>query len=131
MRNLRQAFAREAASHRRYLYFARIAELEGFTEVARTFREIAEALEGHAEGHMDFLKIAGDPITGRPIGDTEDNLAASLAGESENVESFYPEMAEVARAEGFDQIGAWFDTMVTAKRAHAERIRRDLASVDG
>lgn len=131
IQNLRAAFAREAAAHRRYLYFAKIAELEGLSEVARTFRELAEALEGHADGHMDFLKIAGDPITGQPIGDTEDNLAASLFGEMSNVEAYYPEIAEVARQEGFDQIASWFETMVRAKRAHADRLRIQLKSVDG
>lgn len=130
VQNLRAAFAREASALRRYLYFARIADIEGFGEVARLYRELAEALEGHADGHMDFLKIAGDPLTGRPIGETEENLAASVAGEEDNVERYYPEMARIAREEGFDQVASWFDTLVTAKQAHAARLRRALASLD-
>ncbi len=128
--NLRAAFAREASALRRYLYFARIADIEGFGEIARLYRELAEALEGHADGHMDFLKIAGDPLTGKPIGETEENLEASLVGERENVEDVYPEMARIAREEGFDQVASWFDTLITAKQAHAARIRRGLATLD-
>lgn len=128
--NLRAAFARESSAQRRYLYFGRIAEIEGFTEIAKLFRELAEALEGHADGHMDFLKIAGDPITGDPIGDTEDNLVASLAGERDNVDRYYPDMAAIAREEGFDQIASWFDTLITAKRAHSGRLQGGLRALD-
>jgi rubrerythrin len=130
LENLRAAFARESSAHRRYLYFARMAEIEGFVDIAKLFRELAESLVGHADGHMDFLKIAGDPITGEPIGDTEDNLAASLAGERDNVARYYPDMAEVARDEGFDQVASWFMTLVTAKRAHATRLRTGLQGLD-
>lgn len=37
---------------------------------------------GHAFGHMDFLKDAGDPATGKPFGSTVDNLKSAIAGES-------------------------------------------------
>ena len=30
------------------------------------FRDISEAETGHAFGHLDFLKEAGDPATGEP-----------------------------------------------------------------
>lgn len=37
---------------------------------------------GHAFGHMDFLREAGDPATDKPFGSTVDNLKSAIAGES-------------------------------------------------
>ena len=61
--NLKHAFAGESQANRRYLYFARAADIEGYPEVGGLFRDTSEAETGHAFGHMDFLKTVGDPAT--------------------------------------------------------------------
>ena len=68
--NLKDAFAGESQANRRYLYFAKVADIEGYPEIAGNFRETAEGETGHAHGHLDYLKQVGDPATGLPIGDT-------------------------------------------------------------
>src|SRR5262245_56914398 len=68
--NLKRAFASESQANRRYLYFARQADIEGYPDIAGLFRDTAEGETGHAHGHLDFLKEVGDPITGEPIGGT-------------------------------------------------------------
>ena len=40
--NLRHAFDGESGANRRYLYFARQADIEGYPEVAGHFRDTAE-----------------------------------------------------------------------------------------
>ena len=80
--NLKAAFAGESQANRRYLYFAKVADVEGYPEVAMNFRETAEGETGHAHGHLDYLKSVGDPATGLPIGDTLQNLKAAFAGSS-------------------------------------------------
>ena len=80
--NLKDAFAGESQANRRYLYFAKVADIEGYPEIASNFRETAEGETGHAHGHLDYLKEVGDPATGLPIGDTLDNLKAAVAGET-------------------------------------------------
>ena len=40
--NLKAAFAGESQANRRYLYFAKVADVEGYPEVAGNFRETAE-----------------------------------------------------------------------------------------
>lgn len=45
----------------------RVAEVEGYPEVAGLFRDTAEGETGHAHGHLDFLKKTGDPATGTPL----------------------------------------------------------------
>ena len=61
--NLKEAFAGESQANRRYLYFARVADIEGFPDMAGLFKDTADAETGHAFGHMDFLKEVGDPAT--------------------------------------------------------------------
>src|SRR5262249_2546690 len=68
--NLKEAFAGESQANRRYLYFARVADIEGFPDMAGLFKDTADAETGHAFGHMDFLKEVGDPATGEPFGKT-------------------------------------------------------------
>ena len=69
--NLKHAFAGESQANRRYLYFARVADIEGYPDMGGLFRDTAEAETGHAFGHMDFLKEVGDPVTDAPFGSTE------------------------------------------------------------
>ena len=39
--NLKDAFAGESQANRRYLYFARVTDIEGFLDVARLFKDTA------------------------------------------------------------------------------------------
>ena len=74
--NLKDAFAGESQANRRYLYFASKADVEGYNDVAAVFRSTAEGETGHAHGHLEYLEAVGDPATGLPIGQTDDNLKA-------------------------------------------------------
>ena len=124
--NLKAAFAGESQANRRYLYFAKIADVEGYPEIAGNFRQTAEGETGHAHGHLDYLKNCGDPATGLPIGDTASNLQASVAGETHEYTDMYPGMAKTAREEGFDEIANWFETLAKAEKSHAGRFQQML-----
>lgn len=124
--NLKEAFAGESQANRRYLYFAKVADIEGYPEIASNFRETAEGETGHAHGHLDYMKSIGDPATGLPIGDTSLNLAAAVAGETYEYTDMYPGMARTAREEGFAEIADWFETLAKAERSHAGRFQRLL-----
>ncbi|MCA9709524.1 MAG: rubrerythrin family protein [Myxococcales bacterium] len=124
--NLKAAFAGESQANRRYLYFAKMADVEGYPEIAGNFRDTAEGETGHAHGHLDYLKQVGDPATGLPIGDTEGALKAGVAGETHEYTDMYPGMAKTAREEGFDQIADWFETLAKAEKSHAGRFQKLL-----
>jgi len=128
-RNLKDAFAGESQANRRYLYFAKVADVEGYPEVAGNFRETAEGETGHAHGHLDYLKSVGDPATDLPIGDTEENLKSAVAGETHEYTEMYPSMAKDAREEGFAEIADWFETLAKAEKSHAGRFQKMLDSV--
>ena len=127
--NLKDAFAGESQANRRYLYFAKVADIEGYPEVAGNFRETAEGETGHAHGHLDYLKKVGDPATGLPMGATEDNLKAAIEGETHEYTDMYPGMAKSAREEGFAEIADWFETLAKAEKAHAGRFTQMLKSI--
>ena len=88
--NLKDAFAGESQANRRYLYFAKIADVEGQPEIAGLFRDTAEGETGHAHGHLDYLKQVGDPATDQPIGDSMLNLKSAVHGETYEYTNMYP-----------------------------------------
>lgn len=128
--NLREAFAGESQANRRYLYFARVADIEGYPEVGGLFRDIAEAETGHAFGHMDFLKYVADPVTLVPIGKTDQNLKSAVEGETYEFTQMYPGFAKVAREEGFEELAEWFETLAKAEKSHAGKFDKALQSLE-
>lgn len=129
--NLKEGFAGESQANRRYLYFARKADIEGEPEIAGLFRDVAEGETGHAFGHFEFLEEVGDPVTGVPVGNTEQNLHSAVEGETYEYTQMYPGFAKTAREEGFDEIAEWFETLARAEKSHAGRFTKGLESVKG
>ena len=129
--NLKEAFAGESQANRRYLYFARAADIEGFPDVAGLFKDTADAETGHAFGHLDFLKEVGDPVTGVPFGKTEKNLRPAVEGETYEYTQMYPGMAKTARGEGYPELAEWFETLAKAEKSHAGRFNKGLAQIAG
>ena len=129
--NLREAFAAESQANRRYLYFARVADIEGYPDIGGLFRDTAEAETGHAFGHLDFLKEAGDPVTGVPFGHTEQNLKSAIEGETYEYTQMYPGMAKTARDEGFAELAEWFETLAKAEKSHAGRFTKGHKAIVG
>jgi len=127
--NLKAAFAGESQANRRYLYFAKVADVEGYPEIAMNFRETAEGETGHAHGHLDFLKAVGDPATGLAMGDTSLNLRAAIAGETHEYTDMYPGMAKTAREEGLSEVADWFETLAKAEKSHAGRFQKMLSTI--
>jgi rubrerythrin len=129
LENLKHAFATESQANRRYLYFARVADIEGYPELGGLFRDASQAETGHAFGHMDFLRSAGDPVTDAKFGSTRENLTSAIESETFEYTQMYPDMARTAREEGFVEVAEWFETLARAERSHAGRFTRGLESL--
>jgi rubrerythrin len=129
--NLKHAFAGESQANRRYLYFARAADIEGYPDVGGLFRDTSEAETGHAFGHLDFLKEVGDPVTDVPIGSTEKNLKSAVEGETYEYTEMYPGFARTAREEGLAELAEWFETLAKAEKSHAGRFAKGLDRIAG
>jgi rubrerythrin len=129
LENLKEAFAGESQANRRYLYFAQKADIEGYPDVAALFRSVAEGETGHAFGHFDFIAPVGDPVTGEPVGPTEDNLRSAIAGETYEYTEMYPGFSRTARDEGFTEVAEWLETLARAEKSHAGRFTQGLESL--
>jgi rubrerythrin len=90
-KNIHEAFSGECQANRRYLFYAEKAETEGYPQVARLFRAVAEAELVHARNHLNVLDA---------IGTTRDNVLGASIGEREEFTEMYPLFIETARKEG-------------------------------
>ena len=131
LENLKTAFAGESQANRRYMFFARRADIEGYPDIGGLFRDTAEAETGHAFGHLDYLREVADPVTDVPFGTTEKNLASAVEGETYEYTQMYPGMAKTAREEGFAELAEWFETLAKAEKSHAGRFGKSLEKIKG
>ncbi len=119
--HLEACFRDEASAATECAYFARIAEIEGEPEMARALREFGEQHACNAKGSLDLLMRAREPLTGRTMGSTVENVAAMrsfYAGDTETEDR----RARTARNEGFSDIASWFASLARLRHAHAERL---------
>jgi rubrerythrin len=129
LENLKEAFSRDAQMNRRYVYFARKADTEGYVDVGGLLRDVAEAETAHAFGHLDFLKQVGDPVTNEPIGNTQTNLRSAIASQTFDYSEVYPGFARTAREEGLEELAEWFEMLARAERSHTARLQQALDSI--
>jgi len=108
--NLKTAFAGESQANRRYLAFARKAEEEGFTQIAKLFKAAADAETVHALNHLR--------ITGK-IQSTLTNLDAAISGETFEFKEMYPKYIDTAKQEGNKQAAWSFDVANQVEQIHA------------
>ena len=108
--NLEEAFAGESQANQKYRAFAKQAEREGFSAIARLFRLTAEAERIHAEGHLKALD---------GVGSTVDNLQAAISGESYEFKTMYPPMLAQAEAENH-RAKRMFGYAIAAEEVHAK-----------
>ncbi len=128
-KNLLTAFAGESQARNRYTYYAKVAKKEGYVQIANIFEETAGHEKEHAKRFFKFLQEAGAPTevevkwnfpTG-PLGNTEENLRASAAGEKYEFSEMYPQYADIAEEEGFKNIAHVFRMVAKAETWHHER----------
>ena len=117
--NLHEAFAGESQAHQKYRAFAKKAEQEGFSAVAKLFRLTAEAERIHAEGHLRALD---------GVGSTADNLQAAIGGETHEFQSMYPPMLKQAQTEGH-KAARMFEFAVAAEEVHANLYQKAFEAV--
>ncbi|MBZ4218838.1 MAG: rubrerythrin family protein [Chlorobium sp.] len=107
--NLKNSFAGESQAYQKYAAFAKKADKEGLTNIAKLFRTTAEAERIHAEGHL-----ASDDA----IKSTIENLQTAIDGENYEHNEMYPPMYEQAVAEGH-KAKRMFGYAVEAEKVHA------------
>jgi rubrerythrin len=119
-KDLMEAFAGESQANRKYLAFAKKAESEGYTQIAKLFRAAAEAETVHAHNH---LREAGG------IKSTKENLAEAINGETFEFQKMYPAMIEDAKAEAREGAMKSFVYANEVEKIHAELYKKALAGL--
>ena len=117
LENLEKAFAVESQTNRKYLAFAKKAEKEGFKQIAKLFRAIADAETVHALSH---LKIMGE------VKNTEYNLKEAIAAETYEFESMYPKMIEQAKKDNNLLAIRTFEFANAVKKIHIQLFKKAL-----
>ncbi|OGW45806.1 MAG: rubrerythrin [Nitrospirae bacterium GWC2_57_9] len=119
--DLKDAFAGESQANRKYLAFAKKAEEEGYTQVAKLFRAAAAAETIHADNHLRELK---------GVKSTRENLLEAITGESYEFQKMYPGMIADAKAENHQLALRTFTFANEVEKVHAALYQKALDNLE-
>lgn len=128
------AFAGESMAISRYTYYSKVAQKEGYEQIAEFFLETAEQEKSHAKTFYRFIEGCPVEVNARfpvaMIGTTSENLKASLRGEHEEWSDIYAEFEKTAWEEGFKDVAVKFKLIATIEKYHEERFTRLLNNIE-
>ena len=119
--NLLAAFSGESMARNKYLFFAEKARQEQHPEVAELFEQMAQNEGVH--GRLLYQRLKG-------VGSSSANLQEAIQGEYGEWSSMYPSFAQIAREEGFEDVGLLFDQISKIEKDHEFRFLAALAKLN-
>ena len=108
-KNLLEAFAGESQARNKYTFFAKVAEREGYEELAEIFLKTARNEQEHARIWFEALGH---------INSSAENLLAAAEGENYEWTDMYARMAREADKEGFHEIAETFRKVGEIEKRH-------------
>lgn len=120
--NLLAAFSGESMARNKYLFFAEKARQENQPEVAELFEKMAQNEGVH--GRLLYQRLKG-------VGGSAANLQEAIQGEYGEWSSMYPSFAQIAREEGFEDVGTLFEQIAKIEKDHEFRFLTALAKLSG
>jgi len=143
IQNLTKAFIGESMARNRYSFYSKIAQKEGYEQIAEIFLLTADNEREHAKwlfrlinelkekdgGKIEEITVeAGVPTM---LGSTAENLKAAIAGENHEHTEMYPGFADTAEKEGFGDIAHRLRSIAKAEAHHEARFTKLLKEVEG
>lgn len=130
--NLNAAIQGEANASHRYAVFARKADAEGYTQVAKLFRAASLSESIHRKNHEHVLREAGiQPKEPRmeevQVGTTRENLEVPVRGEQNESDEMYPAFIKQARSADVPAAERSFQYALTTEKQHLALFKRALA----
>ncbi|MBI4653466.1 MAG: rubrerythrin family protein [Nitrospirae bacterium] len=140
--NLTKAFIGESQARNRYTFYSKIALNEGYDQISEVFLITADNEREHAKWlfrlinelkqksseKLDEITVeASAPTT---LGNTIENLKASIAGENYEYTEMYPEFADTATKEGLHEIAKRLMAIAKAEEHHEERYKKILKELE-
>lgn len=113
--NLLKAFAGESQARNKYEYFAKVAQKEGFRDIAEHFQRAANNEKKHAKLELELHNMMKN---GQGFGDTIENLKIAIAGESYENLTMYPDFAAIAKEEGHKEAAQLFKAIGKVEVEH-------------
>jgi rubrerythrin len=120
-KRLKEAFAGESKATVRNMAFARKAAAEGFPQIARLFRAVAEAEKIHAEEYLKYLEGV--------IGTTEENLKTAFENEIRAKSDYYPDFIKDAFALKREDVAWSFIRSRDVEERHAKLYKDALTAM--
>lgn len=122
-------------AHMRYDVWGKVAEKDGFKNVARLFAAISFAETIHAGSHFNELRgVAGaylvNSMAGFGIGSTSQNLAGAIEGETFEISEMYPTYLQTAIFQGEKGAERSFTYAYEVEKIHASMFTKAKQSVD-
>jgi len=105
--NLMKAVAGESMARNRYEFYAKVAQKEGYRDIAAHFQRAADNEKTHAKlqlalhNRMKFERESN-------FGNTEENLQDAISGENYENTTMYPDFAKIAKEEGYREAATLF-----------------------
>ena len=118
--NIHEAFSGESKANRRYMIFAEKADKDGYPQVAKLFRAVADAEHVHARNHINAVD---------GVGSTKDNLFAASLGEQEEYKRMYPAFIEKADEERNERAKRSFEWANKVEEIHDGYFEEALEAV--
>ncbi len=120
-KNLQEAFAGESQANRRYLAFAEKAAQEGFPNIAKLFRVVAESETIHASNHLRAMGV---------VKSTKANAEAALEGEMDEINDMYPMFMDQAQRDADNDALKTFYWANEAEKTHAEFYEKAVEALE-
>ena len=120
--NLAGAFAGESQANRKYLAFAKQADLDGYPQVGKLFRAAAAAETVHAHAH---LRAMGG------VKKTAENLQEAIAGEGFEFQKMYPPFLAEAQQDGNKMAEVSFRNALAVEEIHFDLYKMAADAVTG
>lgn len=118
--DLKAAFAGESQANRKYLAFAKKADDEGLTQIAKLFRAVAAAETVHANNH--FRALDG-------VKTTSENLQDAINGENYEVVTMYPDFIKDSEDESVKRASTSFTWAWEVEKVHEVLYRKTLSAL--
>jgi rubrerythrin len=136
--NITKAYIGESQAGNRYTFYAKIAQKEGYEQIAEVFLLTAEQEKAHAKRlfeHIQELKENNEEIkveASAPTiyGTTIENLKAAIAGENYETTEMYPSFSRKAIEEGYEELGKRLAAIALAEKNHKERYEKLLMNLE-
>lgn len=142
IKNLTKAFIGESQARNRYSFYAKVAQKQGFEQIAEIFLITADnerihakrlfeqinKLKGEVHEKMDEINVEAAAPT--ILGDTIENLKAAIAGEHYENSEMYPEFAKMADEENLPELAKRLRAIAKAEAHHEERYKKILKEVE-